>query len=91
MGVSQRVKITRQDFKKVSLRKADVLATYLTSYTLNLLTPKFLKELKPGLRLVNFGYPVPDWTSTDEIMVTPKGWKRSHPIYLYLVPSNHQA
>jgi len=48
MGLSHQVMISRRNFKQVSLRKADVLALYLSSYTLNLLAPKFLKELKAG-------------------------------------------
>ena len=45
LGLSkQAIHITRPNFKKVSLRKVDVLCTYLSSYTLNLLTPKFVKE-----------------------------------------------
>jgi len=87
LGLSNRAKITRRNFKKVSLRKVDVLATYLSSYTLNLLTPKFVKELRPGARLVNFDYPVPDWKATKEIEVIPHGWKKPHSIYLYLVPT----
>ena len=80
-----RVKITSKNFKRVSLRKADVLALYLSSYTLNLLTPKFTKELRSGVRIVNFDYPVPDWKPTREAEVTPVGWKKPHPIYLYEV------
>ena len=85
MGLAGRVKITSKNFKRVSLRKADVLALYLSSYTLNLLTPKFTKELRSGVRIVNFDYPVPDWKPTREAEVTPVGWKKPHPIYLYEV------
>ena len=85
MGLSHRVKIQSQNFKKVSLRKADVLALYLSSYTLNLLVPKFTKELRPGTRIVNFDYPILGWNPAREAEVLPKGWKKSHPIYLYVV------
>lgn len=85
MGLSGQVKILRQNFRKVDLRKTDVLATYLTGYILNLLTPKFTKELRPGARIVNFDYQIPDWIPTKVIEVTPKGWRRPHPIYLYRV------
>jgi len=84
-GVSDRVSIWRRNFKEVNLRKADVLALYLSSYTLNLLAPKFLRELKPGARIVNFDYEIPGWTPTRVLRVTPKGWKKAHPIYLYVV------
>ena len=85
MGLSNRVKILPQNFKKVSLRRADVLALYLSSYTLNLLVPKFNKELRPGTRIVNFDYPILGWKPSREVDVLPKGWKKHHPIYLYLV------
>ena len=84
-GVSDRVSIRCRNFKKISLRRADVLALYLSSYTLNLLAPKFLKELKSGVRIVNFDYEIPGWTPARVLEVTPKGWKKAHPIYLYVV------
>ena len=85
LGLSDQVMITCRNFKKVSLRKADVLAIYLSSYTLNLMAPKFMNELRPGVRIVNFDYPIPDWTPAREIQVKPAGWKKSHPIYLYVM------
>jgi precorrin-6B methylase 2 len=91
LGLSKRAKITCRNFKRVSLRKVDVLATYLSSYTLNLLTPKFVKELRPGVRVVNFDYPIPDWQATKEIEVIPTGWKKPHSIYLYVVPTERPA
>ena len=84
MGLSDRVKILSQNFKKVNLRKADVLALYLSSYTLNILVPKFTRELRTGTRIVNFDYPILGWNPTIEVMVVPKGWKKPHPIYLYV-------
>lgn len=85
MGLSHRITISCRNFKKVSLRKADVLALYLSSYTLNLLAPKFLKELRAGVRIVNFDYPILDRTPARKIEVLPAGWKKSHPIYLYVM------
>ncbi len=85
MELSHQIKISCRNFKKVSLRKADVLAMYLSSYTLNLLAPKFMKELSPGVRIVNFDYPIPDWTPVRKIEVTPAGWRKPHSIYLYVM------
>jgi len=85
MGLSHRVSIWCRNFKKVSLRKADVLALFLSSYTLNLLEPKFMKELRPGVRIVNFDYPIPGRTPTRKIKVEPAGWKKARSIYLYVV------
>ena len=85
MGLSERVTIRCSNFKRVSLRKADVLALYLSSYTLNIMTPKFTRELRRGVRVVNFDYPILDWTPARQVEVTPAGWKETHPIYLYVV------
>ncbi len=85
MGLSRQITISCRNFKKVSLRKADVLATYLSSYTLNLLAPKFTNQLRAGVRIVNFDYPIPNWTPARKREVTPEGWKKPHSIYLYVV------
>jgi tRNA A58 N-methylase Trm61 len=91
MGLSKQVTISCRNFKRVSLRGADVLATYLSSYTLNLMAPKFIKELRDGARIVNFDYEVPGWTPAREIEVTPAGWTKPHPIYLYVMPQSKTA
>ena len=85
LDLSHQIRISHGSFKKVSLRRADVLATYLSSYTMNLLTPKFTKELRTGSRIVNFDYAIPDWTPACKLELTPAGWKKPHPIYLYVV------
>jgi tRNA A58 N-methylase Trm61 len=85
LGLSDRVKISCRNFKEVGLRRADVLALYLSGYTLSLLVPKFTKELKPGTRIVNFDFPILGWTPECVLEVVPKGWRKAHPIYLYEV------
>jgi cyclopropane fatty-acyl-phospholipid synthase-like methyltransferase len=85
-GLNQKVKIVRRGFMAVSLRKADVLALYLSSYALSRLARKFKKELRPGARIVTFDFSIPDWTPSRELKVTPKGWKTVRSIYLYRVP-----
>lgn len=85
MGLSHQIMVSCRNFKKVSLRKADILALYLSSYTLNLMAPKFMKELRPGVRIVNFDYQIPGWTPAREIEVMPAGWRKLHSIYLYVM------
>lgn len=87
LGLSKRVKVINADWSRVSLRKADVLATFLSSYTLELLEPKLKRELRPGARLVNFDFPIPGWEAAGEVELVPAGWRRPHSIYLYVVPS----
>jgi SAM-dependent methyltransferase len=85
LGLSRLVTITHGTFMKADLRKTDVVATYLTGYVLNRLDPKFIEELRPGARIVNFDYEVPGRTAVEEIDIKPAGWKKSHPVYLYRV------
>ncbi len=85
MGLSRRVKVLRGRFRDVSLTKADVVALYLSSYTLGLLVPKFMRELRRGGRVVTFDFPIFGWESARELSFVPKGWTKAHPIYLYLV------
>jgi hypothetical protein len=33
---------------------------------------------------VNFDYEIPGWTPVREMEVLPEGWKKPHPIYLYV-------
>jgi ribosomal protein L11 methylase PrmA len=84
-GLSGQVTIRHLSFRRVDLSRADVIATYLTSYVLNGLTPKFNRELRHGTRVVNFDYQIPDWTPAREVRVKPSGWKKEHPMYLYRV------
>jgi ribosomal protein L11 methylase PrmA len=85
MGLSGQVTVLRDSFKAVALQEADVLALYLSSYVLNQLAPKFSKELRPGTRIVNFDYEIPGWTPAREIQVVPAGWRKPHPVYLYVI------
>ncbi|OLE74132.1 hypothetical protein AUG19_09715 [archaeon 13_1_20CM_2_54_9] len=85
MGLSHQITIRCRNFKNVSLKKADVLAMFLSSYALNLMAPKFLKELRAGARIVNFDYPISGWTHAREIKVVPAGRRKAHSIYLYLM------
>jgi len=85
LRVSNRVRIVCTQFRNVSLRKADVLALYLSSYTLGKLAPKFRRELKKGSRIVTFDFPIFGWQPAAEVSFTPKRWTKSHPIYLYVV------
>jgi precorrin-6B methylase 2 len=87
VGLAQKVKIIRRGFMNVSLRKADVLALYLSSYALSRLAPKFKKELGAGARIVTFDFSIPDWVASREVEVTPSGWKTVRSIYLYEIES----
>ena len=55
-GVSDKVEIKRENFFEVDVSDATVVFMYLIPRTLVKLREKFLKELKPGTRVVTFVY-----------------------------------
>jgi predicted RNA methylase len=57
-GVNLKVKVVRKNFFEVNLSEATVIFAYLVPKTLAKLKPKFLKELKPGTRIVTFVYKI---------------------------------
>src|SRR5437016_14387263 len=63
MGLSGRVKVLRRNFRDVNLRRADVVALYLSSYTLGLRAAKLARDLSRGSRVATFDFPICGWTS----------------------------
>lgn len=55
-GVSHKVAIRRDNFWNQDISDATVVFMYLIPKTLIKLRPKFLKELRPGTRIVTFVY-----------------------------------
>ncbi|MCL5073560.1 MAG: 50S ribosomal protein L11 methyltransferase [Actinobacteria bacterium] len=53
-----RVDIVKDSFFKQDLSKATVVFVYLVPNTLAKLKPKFLKELKPGVRVISLRYKI---------------------------------
>lgn len=55
-GVSNKIEIRRDNFWNQDISDATVVFMYLIPKTLIKLRPKFLKELRPGTRVVTFVY-----------------------------------
>jgi predicted O-methyltransferase YrrM len=55
-GVSDKIEIRRDNFWNQDISEASVIFMYLIPKTLVKLRPRFLKELKPGTRIVTFVY-----------------------------------
>jgi len=91
-GLAERVRFLKQDLFKTDLSQATVVTMYLLPDTVNLLKDKFLKELRPGTRIVSHDYPLSGW-------LPEKWWQMDLPekvaisgvtttlIYLYVVPA----
>lgn len=55
-GVADKIEIRRNNFWNQDISEASVIFMYLIPKTLVKLRPRFLKELKPGTRVVTFVY-----------------------------------
>ena len=55
-GLSESVKIIRASAMKADLREVDVVFLYLSHQLIDRLKPKFLGELKPGARIITYGF-----------------------------------
>lgn len=58
LRLSSKIKIIRGNFLKEDLSPATIVVVYLIPKALEKLKEKFLKELKPGTKIVSFRYPL---------------------------------
>jgi len=91
-GVADRVKFMKQDLFKTDLSQATVVTMYLLPDTVVLLKDKFLKELRPGTRIVSHDYPLVGWLAekTQQMDLEEKvqiSGVTTTIIYLYVVPA----
>lgn len=78
--VNEKIVIKRKNFFDVDISSATVVFVYLVPKTLERLKPKFLKELKPGTRIVSIKYEI-DLPVKASIPYTDK-----YKIRLYRIP-----
>jgi hypothetical protein len=91
-GVADRVKFLKQDLFKTDVSPATVITMYLLPDTVNLLKDKFLKELKPGTRIVSHDYPLTGWIPEKYLQMDLEDKVQisgvtTTLIYLYIVPA----
>jgi cyclopropane fatty-acyl-phospholipid synthase-like methyltransferase len=68
--------VKKGNFFNMDLSPADVVFTYLSPASMKRFQEKFLKELRPGARVVSYRRSIPGW----------KEWKKEGEIYLYIQP-----
>lgn len=69
------VTVIRQDLWKTNLSNVDVLTLFFIAGKMHLLMLKIKKEMKPGSRVVSYGFKFPDWPYA----------KKDGKVYLYIV------
>jgi len=84
--LTDRVKIIRGDFFRISLTDADVVTLYLLSSVNRMIRPKLERELKPGTRVVSHDFLIRGWTPLRSEKVRDQ--YGTHMVYLYQAPSS---
>ena len=85
-GVEKLVEIRQQNFMTADLSPASVVTLYLSNDGNPAMRPALMRQLKPGARIVSYGFDTGDWTP--KIMETYRdGGGDSHLLYLWQVPA----
>jgi len=83
-GVADRVRFVRQDLFDADITDATVVTLYLLP-RLNLrLRPKLLADLKPGTRVVSYGFDMGEWAPERSVEVG------SSVVHLWIVPPRRE-
>src|SRR3954466_13665196 len=91
-GLADRVKFVKQDLFDTDISPATVVTMYLLPDTVNMLKDKFLKELKPGTRIVSHDYPLTGWIPEKYVQMDLEDKVQisgvtTTLIYVYVVPA----
>jgi ribosomal protein L11 methylase PrmA len=78
--VADRVRFVRADLFEADIAAATVVTLYLLPRVNQRLRPKLLAELKPGTRVVSYGFDMGDWPPERTVDVG------SSTVYLWTVP-----
>ncbi len=62
LHLEDRAEIEARDLLTADLGAADVITTFLTPEAFEKLTPLLERQLRPGVRVVSYKFPVPGWT-----------------------------
>ena len=92
LGVAERVQFVKQDVQITDIRRASVLTLYLLPGMMSALRPRFLKELRPGTRIVSHDFELGEWKPDRTIEVeTPEKYDLSGTwtsnVHLWVVPA----
>jgi SAM-dependent methyltransferase len=96
MGLADRVRFEQQDVLQARIADASVVTLYLLPGMMQSLQSKFIRELKPGTRIVSHDFPMPDWkpdresaVDVDEKYGSPGSWRST--VFYWVVPAQVQG
>ena len=95
-GIGERVSFVQQDVLQAKIDQATIVTLYLLPGMMQNLQAKFIRELKPGTRIVSHDFPFGDWKPDREVSVdvpekygTPGQWKST--LFYWVVPAQVQG
>jgi hypothetical protein len=95
-GIADRASFVTQDVLKAKIEQATIVTLYLLPGMMHTLQAKFMRELKPGTRIVSHDFPFGDWRPDRETTVdvpekygTPGQWKSN--LFYWVVPAQVQG
>ncbi len=81
-GVTNRVSFIQKDLFQVNMSEATVVTLFLLPGVNSMLAPKFLKELRPGTRIVSYLHDMGEWQADKTIRIDTSA------IYYWVVPAD---
>ena len=78
-GVQKKARLRYRNFYDQDLSAADVIFTFLTPPAMEKLKSKFVKEIKPGARVVSYAFDIKGWEKTK----IDKPNEKKAAVYLY--------
>src|SRR3954469_13352014 len=95
-GIADRVRFVTQDVLQAKIDQASIVTLYLLPGMMQTLQAKFIRELKPGTRIVSHDFPFGDWKPDRETSIdipekygTPGQWKST--LFYWVVPAQVQG
>lgn len=79
-GLSKHIEIVRGNLFEKNISDASVIFVYLVPKTLRRLKKKFIKELKPGTKIISLRYEIDGWKYA--------AFDKDNQLYLYKVPGS---
>lgn len=86
-GVGGRVEFRREDLFATDLRPATVVTLYLGRELNQRLRPHFLRDLRPGTRVVSQAFDMGDWPP-DSVVTVRSREVAATPIHLWIIPAD---
>jgi len=81
--LKSKTKLYLKNFNQINLNQFDIIFCYLLEEAMEKLKNKFDQELRPGTKIISYGFKIPDWREPSQIIYTNKKRKELGRIFIY--------